>query len=253
MSDRDAGSVFDVEGRVVAITGAAIGIGAAGARTFSEAGAQVFLLDIDDTRGEAVAEGVGTYLHCDVTDAGAVTRTFGLIGDEAGTLDVLVNNAGGFSSQSGISEATEDDWDRILDLNLKSVFLCSQAAVPLLSESPAGRIINVGSLAGQTAMYRSAPAYAAAKAGVHALTRVFAYELASLGITANALSPSAVLTDRILEVRDAAEREQTARSIPLGRYGSPQDIANVFLFLASDASAYLTGQTLAVNGGRFMA
>jgi 3-oxoacyl-[acyl-carrier protein] reductase len=252
MSDRSSSSVFDIEGRVVAITGAAIGIGAAGARTFSGAGARVFLIDIDDERGQAVAEGVGTYMHCDVTDAGQVTETFAAIRDQAGGLDVLVNNAGGFWRQSGVVETTEDDWDRIVDLNLKSVFLCSRAAIPLLSESKAGRIISVGSLAGQTTMYRSAPAYAAAKAAVHALSRVLAYELAPLGITANALAPSAVLTDRILEVRDEAEREQTARSIPLGHYGSPQDIANVFLFLASDASAYLTGQTLAVNGGRFM-
>ncbi|MGI9648342.1 MAG: SDR family NAD(P)-dependent oxidoreductase [Acidimicrobiia bacterium] len=252
MNDQTDGSVFDVAGRVVAITGAAIGIGAAGARTFAEAGARVYLLDIDDDRAQAVAEGVGTYLHCDVTDASEVAQTFATIGQEAGGLDVLVNNAGGFWRQAGVDETTEDDWDRIVDLNLKSVFLCSRAAIPLLTESAAGRLINVGSLAGQTTMYRSAPAYAAAKAGVHALTRVLAYELAPLGITANALAPSAVLTDRILEVRDEAEREQTARSIPLGHYGSPQDIANVFLFLASDASAYLTGQTLAVNGGRFM-
>lgn len=252
MSNESDGSVFDIEGRVVAITGAAIGIGAAGARTFAEAGAKVFLIDIDDERGQTVADGVGTYLHCDVTDAEEVAQAFSAIESATGGLDVLVNNAGGFWRQSGVGETTEDDWDRIVDLNLKSVFLCSRAAIPLLSESETGRIISVGSLAGQTTMYRSAPAYAAAKAGVHALTRVLAYELAPLGITANALAPSAVLTDRILEVRDEAEREQTARSIPLGHYGSPQDIANVFLFLASDASAYLTGQTLAVNGGRFM-
>jgi len=252
VTDRQGPAVFGVEGRIVAITGAAVGIGAAAARTFAEAGARVFLIDIDDTRGEAVADGVGTYLHCDVTDAAEVERTFARIGDEAGGLDVLINNAGGFWRQSGVGEVSESDWDQIIDLNLKSVFLCSQAAVPMLSDSATGRIINVGSLAGQTTMYRSAPAYAAAKAGVHALTRVFAYELAPRGVTANALAPSAVLTDRIREVRGEAEREETARSIPLGRYGSPQDIANVFLFLASDASAYVTGQTLAVNGGRFM-
>lgn len=243
---------WDFADRVVAISGASIGIGAEAARAFAAAGGRVYLLDIDDERGQAVADGVGTYVHCDVTDTGQVNDTFAKIGSEAGGLDVLVNNAGGFSEQFGVEETTDTEWDKVIDLNLKGVFLCSRAAIPLLRASPAGRIINIGSLAGQTTFYRSSPPYAAAKAGVHALTRVLAWELASEGITANALAPSAVLTDRILAVRGPEERAKTEESIPLGRYGLPEDIVEVILFVSSENSGYMTGQTLSVNGGRFM-
>lgn len=243
---------WDFSGRTIAITGASIGIGAEAVRAFAGAGGRVFLLDIDDQRGSEVADGAGTYIHCDVTDTIQVTDTFARIASEAGGLDVLVNNAGGFSEQFGVEETTDGEWDKVIDLNLKGVFLCSRAAIPLLRASEAGRIINIGSLAGQTTFYRSSPPYAAAKAGVHALTRVLAWELAAEGITANALAPSAVLTDRILMVRGPEERAQTEESIPLGRYGLPEDIVEVILFLASENSGYMTGQTVSVNGGRFM-
>jgi 3-oxoacyl-[acyl-carrier protein] reductase len=244
---------WDFTGRVVAITGASIGIGAETARAFGRAGGRVFLLDVDDEPGRRVAEGVGTYIHCDVTDTDQVTGAFDRINAEAGGLDVLVNNAGGFGRQFGVEDTTDEEWDRIVNLNLKGVFLCSRAAIPMLRESAGGRIINIGSLAGQATFYRSSPPYAAAKAGVHALTRVLAWELARDGITANAVSPSAVLTDRIVAVRGPEERAATEQSIPLRRYGQPADIVEVIMFLASDGSRYMTGETVAVNGGRFMA
>jgi len=244
---------WDFTDRVIAITGASIGIGAEAARMFAQASGRVFLLDIDDDRGREVAEGVGTFVHCDVTDTGQVADAFATVVREGGGLDVLVNNAGGFSEQFGVEETTDGEWDKVIDLNLKGVFLCSRAAIPLLRRSPAGRIINIGSLAGQATFYRSSPPYAAAKAGVHALTRVLAWELAKDGITANALAPSAVLTDRIMVVRGPEERARTEASIPLGRYGQPADIVEVIMFVASENSGYMTGQTLSVNGGRFMA
>jgi 3-oxoacyl-[acyl-carrier protein] reductase len=129
----------------------------------------------------------------------------------------------------------------------------TRAALPLLRKSDSGRIINLGSLAGQTAGWQTAPPYVASKAGVHALTRVMATELAREGITVNALAPSAVLTERIEQLRDETELKATAAAIPLGRYQLPEELAQWVLFLASPEAGFMTGQTVSVNGGRFMA
>jgi 3-oxoacyl-[acyl-carrier protein] reductase len=252
-----ANVTWDYSGRRVAVTGSAIGMGAEAVRAFAEAGAAVFGLDIDADGGEAVvaaardAGGDATFIPTDVTSRSAVAATFEQIAG-AGGLDVLINNAGGFWEQLTTEDTSEEEWDKVIDLNLKGVFLCSQAAIPLLRRSSAGRIITISSLAGQTTMYRSSPPYSAAKAGVLALTRVLAYELAGDGITSNAIAPSAVLTDRVLAVRGPEERARTQQTIPLGRYGEVEDIVAWMLFLASDEASYMTGQTVTVNGGRFM-
>jgi len=245
---------YDFSNRVVAVTGAATGIGAAVAAAFSRAGAKVFVLDIDSEGGAEVAGQLdrAVFLQCDVTDPGQVEAVFERIRTEDDRLDVLVNNAGGFWVQRTTEDLPYEEWQRVIDLNLTAVFLTSKAAVPLLRASTAGRIINVGSMAGQTAGYRTSPAYAAAKAGVHSLTRVMAHELASDGITVNALAPSAVMTERIRRVRDEAERDATASTIPLGRYQTPEEAAGWVLLLASSQAGYMTGQTVSVNGGRFM-
>lgn len=248
---------WDYSGRAVAVTGSAIGMGAEAVRSFAAAGATVFGLDVDQDRGEAVAAaardggGDATFLRTDVTSKSAVGETFDRIA-AAGGLDVLINNAGGFWEQLTTEETSEEEWDKVIDLNMKGVFLCAQAAIPYLRQSEAGRIITISSLAGQTTMYRSSPPYSAAKAGVLALTRVLAYELAGDGITSNAIAPSAVLTDRVLAVRGPEERARTQQTIPLGRYGEVEDIVAWMLFLASDEAGYMTGQTVTVNGGRFM-
>ena len=241
--------------RIVVVTGAATGIGRATALAFGAEGAFVYLLDIDAESGSEAAGHIehSLFISCDVTSEQDVADAFGLIGEQSQRVDVLVNNAGGFPTQRNLEDTSLEEWRQIVDLNLTSVFLITRAAVPLLRRSGAGSIVNLGSLAGQVANYRTAPPYAAAKAGVHALTRVLAWELAPEGITVNALSPSAVMTERIEQLRDEAERQATAASIPLGRYQNPEEIAGWVLFLASEEAGFMTGQTVSVNGGRFMA
>ncbi len=239
--------------RIVVVTGGARGIGRATATAFARLGDTVYVVDVDEKAGTEVSKVIdGRFLACDVTSERQVEQAVGRIDGEVGRIDVLVNNAGGFSEQLTSDEMTLQQWNRTLELNLSSVFLMTRACRRLVQASAAGRIINIGSLAGQLAGYRTSPAYAAAKAGVHALTRVLASELAPEGTTVNALAPSAVLTDRILELRDEQERQATVASIPLGRYQTPDEVAGWVVFLASTEAGFMTGQTVSVNGGRLM-
>jgi NAD(P)-dependent dehydrogenase (short-subunit alcohol dehydrogenase family) len=244
---------FDFAGQVVAITGAGKGIGGGAAIAFAEAGARVFAIDHTAVTGETTAKtirdagGDATFIHCDVADSRSVASVFQQIDREAGRLDVLVNSAGGFSKQLTTDETPEDEWDTVIDVNLKGVFLCAKHAIPFFKRQKSGRIVNLGSMAGLTTMAPASPPYAAAKAGVHALTRVLAFELGKHGV-----APGTTASERVVALRSPEQREAIGKSTLLGRIGEVDDMVGWVLFLAAPEASYLTGQTLAVNGGRLM-
>ncbi|MGH7313668.1 MAG: SDR family NAD(P)-dependent oxidoreductase [Candidatus Rokuibacteriota bacterium] len=252
-------TTFDFSGHVAVVTGGARGIGKGSVEAFAQAGARVWVVDIDEKEGEAVAKairsrgGQATFLACDVTDAAQVRTVFQRIIAEAGRLDILVNSAGGFWKQLSVEETPEEEWDKVVDLNLKSIFLAAQATIPAFKRQGSGRIINIGSMAGVSALQLSSPPYSAAKAGVHSLTRVLAYELGKYGVTANALAPGTTATERVVAVRSKEQRDMIGKGTLVGRIAEVSDMVGWILFLASPEAGYLTGQTIAVNGGRFMA
>ena len=251
-------TTFDFAGQVVVVTGGARGIGRGAAEAFAAAKARVYVVDLDDKAGEAVARGIreaggqGAFIACDATDGARVRAAFERIVAEAGRIDVLVNCAGGFFKQLAVEDTPEEEWDSIVDLNLKTAFLCAKAAIPTFKRQGSGRIVNIGSVAGVTAFAGTSPPYAAAKAAVHSLTRVLAMELGRYGVTANAVAPGTTASERVVAVRGPEQLKAIGRDTALGRIAEIADIVGSILFLASPESGYLTGQTISVNGGRVM-
>ncbi|MCC6178521.1 MAG: SDR family oxidoreductase [Chloroflexi bacterium] len=243
-----------VAGKVALVTGARGGIGLAAARLLGAEGASVVLGDVADVT-DAVREveraggrAIGTRL--DVTRAADAEAAVAHAIEHFDRLDILVNNAG-IAHPARLADVTDELWDRILTVNLKGPFICSRAAAPHLSSG--GAIVNVASLAGRSFSPAMACAYSASKAGLLGLTRHLAKELAPSGIRVNAVNPGVVETSLIDGAYSAEHLSAVVGTIPLGRIASPEEIASVIVFLASDAASYVTGASLDTNGGIFMA
>ncbi len=243
-----------LEGKVALISGGGRGQGAVEAKLFAEEGASVVIGDIlDELGGQVAAEiaasgGSATYLHLDVTSESDWSHAVETAVDRYGKLDVLVNNAG-ILIRKGIDETTGDDWDRIMDINAKGVFLGSRAAIPAMREAGGGSIINISSVAGMVGG-PSGGAYASTKGAVRLLTKSTAIQHAKDGIRCNSIHPGIIYTDMTRETLDAPDQREATRSrVPLGRIGEALDVAYGVLFLASDESSYMTGSELVIDGG----
>ena len=237
--------------KIVMVTGAGHGIGRAITLRFAAEGAQVIVNDIDDATVEEVVKeimtngGLAIPGVADVSNKGQVDSLFDRVLERFGVLDVLVNNAGLIHVERHFLEADETWWDRVLAVNLKSVFLCSLRAAHAMARRHSGVIINMSS-GGATHAHRGMAAYDASKGGIEALTRAMALDLAPYGIRVNALIPGAIDTQGM---DPDVKRERGASAVPLGRMGESEEMAGPAAFLASDDASYITGHTLAVDGG----
>jgi NAD(P)-dependent dehydrogenase (short-subunit alcohol dehydrogenase family) len=227
--------------KVAIVTGAARGIGRGIADEFIEQGAKVVYADL--TEPENLPAENAHFITCDVSNAKQVSALIQQATEKFGGLDILVNNAGIYPFKSFL-EMSEADWDKVIDINLKSVFLCSQAAVKVMPAG--GKIVSVSSIAAFVG-FVGLTHYCASKGGINALTRAMALELAAKKINVNAVAPGAIETPGAKASADTTKK--TIAAIPWGRQGQPQDIANAAVFLASAEADYITGQTIIVDGG----
>jgi 3-oxoacyl-[acyl-carrier protein] reductase len=239
-----------LEGKTALVTGAAQGIGRAIAARLHASGANVYLLDIDGGGARAAAEELGERalsLAADVRDRSHFEAAHATVLEQHGGVDVLVNNAARTVNRS-VWEIEQEDWDDVLATNLRSVLFASQIAGASMRDRRSGRIVNLTSLAGQQGGLVAGAHYAASKAGIIVLTKIFARELAPYGVTVNAVAPAAI-DGPIMQSLGTERIEALAGSIPVGRIGRPDEVAAAVAYLASDSAGFVTGATLDVNGG----
>ncbi len=239
-----------LDGKVGLITGGASGIGAAIAKKFVTNGAKVIIVDVDEVSGKATAQELGLHFYpLDIGDESAVNATVEKITNEFARIDILVNNAG-ITNDKLLLRMTKEDWERVININLTGTFLVTRAVVKYMMKHRFGRIINIASVIGLIGNAGQAN-YAASKAGIIGFTKSCAKEFASRNITVNAIAPGFIET-RMTEKLPEEVKQAYFKLIPLGRFGKPEDVANLALFLASDQADYITGQVIAIDGGMVM-
>jgi len=250
---------LDLTGKVAIVTGAGSGIGYATGAALAACGAAVAInfhrneSGAEALRSEIVtAGGRAITVRADVTLSSDVEALVRSTIDELGAVDVLVNNAGSLIERLRIRELSEERWDEVIDLNLKSAFLCTKAVVPLMIGKKSGSIINLTSIAGRTGGGLGAIHYASAKGGIISFTKGLAKELAPFGIRVNAVSPGVIDTPYHEQFSTPEMMKANVNATPLGRIGTAEEVAKVIAFLASNAASYVVGETIEVNGGMFM-
>jgi cyclopentanol dehydrogenase len=245
-----------LEGKVALISGGARGLGAAFARAFAQEGAKLVFGDIDDAAGRDVegairaGGGAATYLHLDVTRDDDWRRAIEVATELHGRLDILVNNAGVVLPAATIEERTAEEWDRIMAVNAKGVFLGTKYAIPALRRAGGGAIVNISSLAGIGQSQIMEAAYAASKGAVRIFSKATAAQYARDGIRCNSVHPGPVDSGMLKDFYADPERlKQRLARVPLGRLASEREVVNGVLYLASDESSYTTGAELVIDGG----
>lgn len=240
------------ENKVVMVTGGAAGIGRVTAKNFVGEGARVAICDVNPEAGKEALKALGeaaSFEQVDVSNSTAVSSWVKTVVNQYGQIDVLVNNAG-ITRDGLIMRMKEEDWDAVINVNLKSAFNCIKAVSAIMVKQRSGRIINLASVVGVMGNPGQAN-YVASKAGMIGLTKTVAKELGSRGITVNAVAPGFIETEMTAVLSDKA-KEAMLGMIPLQRAGKSQDVADAILFLASDSAAYITGQVIHVTGGMYM-
>ena len=246
---------IDLKGQVALVTGATRGIGRAIAHGLAESGADLVVVGTtEEGTQKAAAElahlGVRTMpLKMNVSDPASVAEGFKAAAERMGRIDILVNNAG-ITRDGLLMRMKDEDWTSVIDTNLKSVFLCSREAIKLMVRQKSGRIVNISSVVAFMGNAGQAN-YSAAKAGMIGLTKTIAKEYASRGVTVNAVAPGFIQT-AMTDALSEGVRQEMLKDIPLGKFGSPEDVANSVVFLASPQAAYVTGMVVHVNGGMYM-
>ncbi|AGV16963.1 3-ketoacyl-(acyl-carrier-protein) reductase [Vibrio alginolyticus] len=244
--------MMNLEGKIALVTGASRGIGRAIAELLVERGATVIGTATSESGAAAISEYLGDNgkgLALNVTDVESIEATLKTINEEFGVIDILVNNAG-ITRDNLLMRMKDDEWNDIIDTNLTPIYRMSKAVLRGMMKKRAGRIINVGSVVG-TMGNAGQTNYAAAKAGVIGFTKSMAREVASRGVTVNTVAPGFIETDMTKALNDD-QRAATLSNVPAGRLGDPSEIASAVVFLASPEAAYITGETLHVNGGMYM-